>query len=67
MRMMARINQIAPGVFEAAYSVESDAAVTVGSEAVGGRRFHSRDDAQDWIEESAAALSIQRVWFEESD
>lgn len=56
MRIVAHIVEASQGNVYAAYSLESREI---------GRRFHSRDDAREWIEDEAAQLSAGLSWEED--
>jgi hypothetical protein len=53
MRIVAHIVEASQGIVYAAYSLESREV---------GRRFGSRDDAREWIEDEATQLSARLLW-----
>jgi hypothetical protein len=53
MRIVAHIIEASYGDFYAGYSFENREV---------GRRFHSRDNAREWIEDEAEQLSARLLW-----
>jgi hypothetical protein len=53
MRIVAHIVEASQGNFYAGYSYENREI---------GRRFRSRDNAREWIEDEAAQLSARLLW-----
>jgi hypothetical protein len=53
MRIVAHIVEASQGNFYAGYFYENREI---------GRRFHSRDNAREWIEDEAAQLSARLLW-----
>ena len=56
MRIVAHIVEASQDTVYAGYSCESREI---------GRRFRSRDDAREWIEDEAAQLSARLLWEDE--
>jgi hypothetical protein len=57
MRIVAHIVEASQEIVYASYSLESHEV---------GRRFHSRDDAREWIEHEAEQLSARLSWEADS-
>jgi uncharacterized protein (DUF2336 family) len=66
MRMVARIEEVEPGVFEAGYTMERSQSVTVSTED-DSARFDSEAAARAWIERVAADHEIptEAIWRED--